>query len=42
MPKIVKVYDPARNPPEWNRLLTGPEGSAAGNENKRSGDKLPG
>lgn len=25
MPTLVKVYDPARNPPEWNRLLTAAE-----------------
>jgi hypothetical protein len=25
MSKIVRVYDPKRNPPEWHRLLTGSE-----------------
>ncbi|HWC15506.1 MAG TPA: hypothetical protein VG498_00740 [Terriglobales bacterium] len=25
MPRIVKVYDSMRSPPEWNRLLTGTE-----------------
>lgn len=25
MSRVVRVYDPARNPPEWNRLLKGTE-----------------